>query len=110
MKPNPKMFKILVENLQVESLEVIHVGDTIFADIVGARKAEFHEGILFLGAFDDQYQNRNLENDFDEFKPCFVIDDYNDFPAVLRAIHKGEQSFMKIHNKMLRKRLNIDKS
>ena len=80
MKPNPKMFKILAEQLKLEPSEIVHVGDTIFADIVGARKAGLHEGIVFLGAFDDQYQYRNLENDFEEFKPRYVIDDYRDFP------------------------------
>lgn len=107
MKPNPKMFEILVDQLKLQPSEIVHVGDTIFADILGARKAGLHEGILFLGAFDDNYQYRNLENDFEEFKPRYVIDDYSDFPKVLNAINSGKRSFFKINDEKIRKRLKI---
>lgn len=107
MKPNPKIFQILATQLDVYPSEIIHVGDTIFADIVGARKAGFHEGILFLGAFDDFYQSRNLEEDFRKFSPRYVIDDFQDFPEVLDAIFAEKPFYRKIHNKKLRKRLGI---
>ncbi len=110
MKPNPKMFKILAENLRLEPSEIVHVGDTIYADIVGAREAGLHEGVLFLGAFDDDYQYRDLEHDFKKYNPCYVIDDYQDFPKVIGAIRNKESSFIEIHNKVLRKRLNLEQS
>ena len=108
MKPNPKMFKILVDELKLEPSEIVHVGDTIYADIVGARKAGLHEGIVFLGAFDDQYQYRNLEKDFEEFKPRYIIDDYRDFPELLSAIASGKPSFLKVRNPDIRKRLKLE--
>ncbi|MHA1109892.1 MAG: HAD family hydrolase [Promethearchaeota archaeon] len=108
MKPNPKMFKILADQLKLEPSEIVHVGDTIYADIVGARKAGLHEGIVFLGAFDDQYQYRNLENDFEEFKPRYIIDDYRDFPDVMEAISGGKSTFRKVRNPAIRKRLKME--
>jgi HAD superfamily hydrolase (TIGR01509 family) len=108
MKPNPKFFQKLADKLDLEPSEIIHVGDTIFADIVGARKAGLHEGVLYLGVFDDNYQYRNLEEDFKEYQPRYVIDDYADFPNVLNAILKGDSSFCKINNKNIKKRLKLD--
>jgi putative hydrolase of the HAD superfamily len=105
MKPNPKMFQILTKKLDLNPDEIIHVGDTIFADIVGARKAGFSEGILFLGGFDDNYQYRKLEKDYNEFKPQYIIDDYRDFPDVMKAIKEQKKSFYKIHNDKIRNRL-----
>jgi HAD superfamily hydrolase (TIGR01509 family) len=107
MKPNPKIFKLLVENLNLKPYEIIHIGDTIYADIVGAREAGLHEGILFLGAFDDEYQYRTLEEDYIKYKPKYVIDDYKDFPQVLKAIFNGESKFIKINNETIKQRLRI---
>jgi FMN phosphatase YigB (HAD superfamily) len=108
MKPNPKIFQSLSKDLEIAPSEIIHVGDTIFTDIVGARKAGFHEGILFLGAYDNNYQYRNLENDFEKFNPRYIIDDYQDFPEVLTAIMHGKSNFLKIRNQNTRKRLKLD--
>ncbi|TFG17873.1 MAG: HAD family hydrolase [Promethearchaeota archaeon] len=107
-KPNPKIFENLASKLKIDVSEILHVGDTIFADIVGARNAGLHEGILYLGVFDDNYQERKLEEDFLEFKPRYVIDDYRDFPETLNAIVHGKTSYLKIHNKKIRNRLQLE--
>ncbi len=107
-KPNPKIFENLASKLNIDVSEILHVGDTIFADIVGARNAGLQEGILYLGAFDDNYQERKLEEDFLEFNPRYVIDDYRDFPEVMNAIAHGKTSYLKIHNKKIRNRLQLE--
>lgn len=38
-KPDPKIFRIALDGLGLEAGEVVHVGDTRFADIAGAQAA-----------------------------------------------------------------------
>jgi FMN phosphatase YigB (HAD superfamily) len=107
MKPNPKFFQVLADDLGLKSSEILHVGDTIYADINGSREAGYHEGILFLGAFDDEYQYRNLEEDYQYYKPKYIIDDYRDFPKVFAAIQEGRSEFIIIHNQIMKHRLGL---
>jgi len=108
LKPNPKIFDLISTKFNLNPSEIVHIGDTIDTDIAGARKSGFHEGILFLGVYDDRYQSRPLEEAFREYHPRYVIDDYTDFPSVLDAINKGKHTFRVIHNKKLRQRLNLN--
>ena len=39
-KPNPKIFKYVLEKLEVKPDEVVHVGDSVEADMMGARDSD----------------------------------------------------------------------
>jgi len=39
-KPNPKIFKYVLEKLEVKPDEVVHVGDSVEADMIGARDSD----------------------------------------------------------------------
>ena len=39
-KPNPKIFKYVLEKLEVKHDEVVHVGDSVEADMMGARDSD----------------------------------------------------------------------
>jgi HAD superfamily hydrolase (TIGR01549 family) len=39
-KPNPKIFKYILEKLQVKPIEAVHVGDSVKEDMIGARNSE----------------------------------------------------------------------
>jgi putative hydrolase of the HAD superfamily len=39
-KPNPKIFKYVLEKLEVKPSEAVHVGDSVEEDMVGARESD----------------------------------------------------------------------
>lgn len=46
-KPDPRLFKLALEQSRSEASKTVHVGDLYYVDVVGARQAGLREGVLF---------------------------------------------------------------
>jgi HAD superfamily hydrolase (TIGR01509 family) len=46
-KPDPRLFKLALEQSRADASRTVHVGDLYHVDVVGARQAGLREGILF---------------------------------------------------------------
>ena len=46
-KPDPRLFKLALEQSRAEAARTIHVGDLYHVDVMGARQAGLREGVLF---------------------------------------------------------------
>lgn len=71
-KPDPRIFEIACEQLDVEPGETIHVGDIYEIDVLGARAAGIRAILLFNGDKDDAWD-------------CDVIPRITALPAVLAS-------------------------
>jgi HAD superfamily hydrolase (TIGR01509 family) len=49
-KPDPRLFKLALEQSRAEASRTIHVGDLYHVDVMGARQAGLREGVLFDSA------------------------------------------------------------
>jgi HAD superfamily hydrolase (TIGR01549 family) len=54
-KPDPRLFKLAMEQSRADPSRTVHVGDLYHVDVVGARNAGLREGVLFDMA--DLYDN-----------------------------------------------------
>ena len=54
-KPDPRLFRLALEQSRAEAANTVHVGDLYHVDVMGARAAGLREGILFdmAGLYDD---------------------------------------------------------
>jgi HAD superfamily hydrolase (TIGR01549 family) len=54
-KPDPKLFKLALEQSRADAATTVHVGDLYHVDVVGARNAGLREGILLdlAGLYED---------------------------------------------------------
>jgi HAD superfamily hydrolase (TIGR01549 family) len=54
-KPDPRLFKLALEQSRADAAHTVHVGDLYHVDVMGARAAGLREGILFdmAGLYDD---------------------------------------------------------
>lgn len=46
-KPDPRLFRLALEQARSEAARTVHVGDLYHVDVVGARNAGLREGVLF---------------------------------------------------------------
>lgn len=46
-KPDPRLFRLALEQSRADATRTVHVGDLYHVDVVGARQAGLREGILF---------------------------------------------------------------
>jgi HAD superfamily hydrolase (TIGR01549 family) len=46
-KPDPRLFRLALEQSRADASTTVHVGDLYHVDVVGARRAGLREGILF---------------------------------------------------------------
>ena len=56
-KPHKQIFEYTLEKLGIRTEEAVHIGDSEYSDIVGAKKANMR-AILFTG-INDKYKNNN---------------------------------------------------
>lgn len=75
-KPHPRIFEITLEKLRCLPEEVVHIGDTEYTDMVGAKGVNMR-AILFIG-INDEYKDNNTAD--------AIIDKYDDLPALLDDI------------------------
>jgi HAD superfamily hydrolase (TIGR01549 family) len=54
-KPDPRLFQLALEQSRADAATTVHVGDLYHVDVMGARAAGLHEGVLFdmAGLYDD---------------------------------------------------------
>jgi HAD superfamily hydrolase (TIGR01509 family) len=54
-KPDPRLFKLALEQSRAEPSRTVHVGDLYYVDVIGARNAGLREGVLFdmAGLYED---------------------------------------------------------
>jgi putative hydrolase of the HAD superfamily len=60
-KPNPQIFKIVLNKLGVEPFETVHVGDNVQADMYGAKKAGI-TGIWIKNPNQEPWQGYTIKN------------------------------------------------
>ena len=75
-KPHPRIFKHTVRQLDCEMDEAVHIGDSEYSDIVGAKNAGM-KAVLFTGI------NKKYE---DQTTADFVIDNYPDLLYLLEKL------------------------
>ncbi len=75
-KPHSHIFEHTVEKLGCEMEEAVHIGDSEYSDIVGAKKAGM-KAILFAG-INQKYKNNTTAD--------FVIDSYSDLLGILEKL------------------------
>jgi len=75
-KPHKRIFEHTVEKLGCEMEETVHIGDSEYSDIVGAKKAGM-KTILFAGV-NQKYRDNTTAD--------FVIDSYNKIIGVLERL------------------------
>jgi HAD superfamily hydrolase (TIGR01549 family) len=75
-KPHSHIFKHTVEKLGCEMEEAVHIGDSEYSDIVGAKKAGM-KAILFAG-INQKYKDNTTAD--------FVIDSYSDLLGILEKL------------------------
>jgi FMN phosphatase YigB (HAD superfamily) len=46
-KPDPRLFRLALEQARADPARTVHVGDLYHVDVVGARNAGLREGVLF---------------------------------------------------------------
>jgi putative hydrolase of the HAD superfamily len=76
-KPHPKVFKAVLQGLQVEPENAVHIGDFLHTDVAGARSAGMLS-IRYTGIRDDE------NSDFAEAD--MVLRDYADLPAMIERL------------------------
>jgi 2-haloalkanoic acid dehalogenase type II len=84
-KPNPRIFEIALERWPFPREEVIMVGDTLGADILGARNAGIAS--VWLTRRADTPANRDH---LDTITPNFAITTLAELPAVVDALPAGK--------------------
>jgi HAD superfamily hydrolase (TIGR01549 family) len=72
-KPHPLIFEDTIKQFGCEMEEAVHIGDSEYSDILGAKNAGM-KAILFTG-INQKYRNNTTAD--------FVIDDYDDLRRVL---------------------------
>lgn len=75
-KPHSHIFELTVEKLDCELEEAVHIGDSEYSDIVGAKKANM-KAILFTG-INEKYKDNSTAD--------FVIHSYYELMGVLERL------------------------
>ncbi len=75
-KPHKQIFEQTLEKLECRPEEAVHIGDSEYSDIVGARKANMR-AILFTGV-NDKYKDKNSAD--------FVISNYDNLVEILEKM------------------------
>jgi FMN phosphatase YigB (HAD superfamily) len=75
-KPHPEIYKITLEALECFPEEAVHVGDSEYSDIVGAKNAKMR-AILFTGV-NDKYRDANTAD--------IMIDVYDNLLSILQCM------------------------
>lgn len=75
-KPHKKIFELTVDRLGFRTEEALHIGDSEYSDIVGAKQANM-KAILFTGV-NAKYKNKNTAD--------AVINSYDNFLNILQAL------------------------
>ncbi|MBD3228342.1 MAG: HAD-IA family hydrolase [Candidatus Lokiarchaeota archaeon] len=73
-KPNPIIFKKVVKHLQLKPEEIVHIGDSQSADVLGAKKAGMYA--IYVNR-----KNRNLDSSIP--KPDFMVKNLRDLLDIL---------------------------
>jgi 2-haloalkanoic acid dehalogenase type II len=80
-KPNPAIFNVLIKRSGVEPTNILHVGDSYTADVVGAKDADLLSCLV--------QRPGNLPRDHDiGIEPDLIIHELSDLPPHLTAIRK----------------------
>lgn len=73
-KPNPEIFELALQKMQLDASDVAFVGDTVDADVKGARSI----GMKSI------YIDRRPQKELDEHPPDYKIKSLNELPFVLQ--------------------------
>jgi putative hydrolase of the HAD superfamily len=72
-KPHKQIFEYTLEKIGFDTRDSVHIGDSEYSDIVGAKEAGM-KAILFTG-INDKYKHNNTAD--------IVVNDYNDFAGII---------------------------
>ena len=75
-KPEPEIFEIVLQRIQMKQDEAIMIGNALDSDIIGAQKV----GIKTI------WLNRNKENNESEIKPDYEISSLNELEILLTRL------------------------
>ncbi len=73
-KPNPEIFELALQKMQLDASDVAFVGDTVDADVKGARNI----GMKSI------YIDRRPQKELDEYPPDYTIKSLSELPFVLQ--------------------------
>ncbi len=75
-KPHKQIFEYTLDKLGCKTEDAVHIGDSEYSDIVGAKEANMH-AILFTG-INDKYQDNNTAD--------ITISNYDNLVAILKKL------------------------
>jgi FMN phosphatase YigB (HAD superfamily) len=75
-KPHKQIFEYTLEKIGFDARDSVHIGDSEYSDIVGAKEAGM-KAILFTEV-NDKYRDNNTAD--------IVVNDYNDFAEIIAKL------------------------
>ena len=92
-KPNPAIFQLICDQMNLQPHEIIHIGDGIPADVVGAREIGMYSA-LYIGSLSTNYTiERSFAMDFRAFHPPYILNDFEEIPFLIAAIDNNQAAY-----------------
>lgn len=73
-KPDPEIFNLALQKMQLDPVEVAFVGDTVDADVKGAKDA----------GMKSVYIDRRPQKELEEYNPDYIIKSLSELPFILQ--------------------------